>query len=48
MTFTSCNLGGIVFSGVLYVTLSSYVANNYTATINGAAICAWRGGSTCP
>ena len=88
VTFTSCNLGGVAFSGVLYVTLSS-VTNNYTAiigggnltmsggatgtlsisngmiqwstpatdantywqisvTINGAAICAWSGGSTCP
>ena len=87
VTFTSCNLGGVAFSGVLNVTLYS-VANNYTATIgggnltmsggatgtlsisngmiqwstpatdantywqisvtiNGAAICAWSGGSTC-
>ena len=44
VTFTSCNLGGVAFSGVLYVTLSS-VTNNYSAMIGGGNL-TMSGGAT--
>jgi hypothetical protein len=44
VTFTNCDLGGVAFSGVLYVTLSS-VTNNYTAIISGGNL-TMSGGAT--
>jgi hypothetical protein len=45
VTFTSCNLGGVVFSGMLYVELLLNPDSSYSAIIGGGNL-AMSGGAT--